>query len=343
MLCPKCESREFDAAGTCLVCGYRPESAGPKAVVQVSDSEHSADVPVWRRELARRLHEIKLKREAASPRLQATPPATLPFPNLQESTDSRAALRRAAVARLQRRPRAVSGAVRTAELQAVPPTEEREAELPLFPSAEAKAPRGLIPVPEVAPKSQALSAPEIRRVAAPESPSATPPGEIKNLIDSAIVAARAPAERPPVSLPRIEAPAADRLVLLSRTLSGLIDLSIVFLAGTSFVLAAELVSGIAIFDARSWLHYALLLAAVYFVYSTFFLRTASQTIGMMITDLRVLDPARQRPSTVQVLVRTVVFLPSLLGLGAGLIWSLFDREARCLHDTLSGTRVVRLS
>jgi uncharacterized RDD family membrane protein YckC len=309
----------------------------------VSDPEHSADVPVWRRELSRRLHEIKLKREAASPQLQATASATLPFPDSQERTDSHAPLRRAAAARLQRKPRAVSGAHRTAELQAVPPIEERRAELPLFPSAEGEAPPGLIPASEAAPKSQAVPAPEIRRFAAAESPRAAPPGEIKDLIDSAIVAVRAPADRPPVSLPRLEAPAADRLVVLSRTLSGLIDLSIVFLSGTSFVLAAELVSGIAIFDARSWLNYALLLAAVYFVYSTFFLKTASQTIGMMVTDLRVLDRARRRPHTVQILTRTVVFLPSLLGLGAGLICSLFDREARCLHDTLSGTRVSRLN
>ena len=80
----------------------------------------------------------------------------------------------------------------------------------------------------------------------------------------------------------------------------------------------------------------------YFVYSLFFLAASNQTIGMMITELRVIGLDGNRPSVRQILQRCCGYLVSLFCLGIGLLLGLFDRESRCFHDRISGTHVVRI-
>jgi uncharacterized RDD family membrane protein YckC len=70
---------------------------------------------------------------------------------------------------------------------------------------------------------------------------------------------------------------------------------------------------------------------------------ASQTIGMMLTDLRMMGASTNRPGIVQILVRCCAFLIGLAAFGIGLLWGCFDGQARCLHDLLSQTRVVRVT
>jgi uncharacterized RDD family membrane protein YckC len=337
MLCPKCESREFDASGICLVCGYAAvpqRSKMAQGEPEPPPPNSPGDLPEWRRELSRRLHEIKLKRDGAAAQTELEPSAGLLFPDSEPQPATVTAFPRPAP-RPARKPRAAaSAAARAVEMRPVAAEQESEAELPLFAAAEQS--RTQAPEPPPPPPSAAH---------APEETPHLDPGRILALIDDAIATARGstrPEPEPPRPAPPAEAPEPDRLILLSRTLSGLIDLLIVFLCATGFVLAAELVSGIVIFDARSALNYALLLLAVHFVYSTFFLKTANQTIGMMITDLRVAGLDGRRPGTRQILVRSASFLLSFLLLGIGLITSLFDTDARCLHDAVSRTRVVRL-
>jgi uncharacterized RDD family membrane protein YckC len=122
-----------------------------------------------------------------------------------------------------------------------------------------------------------------------------------------------------------------------------VDLIIVFLCGCAFILVADMVSGIAVFDSLSLIHYSFMLVAIFLVYSLFFLGTANQTIGMMITNLRVVGKSGNRPTFVRLLIRSAVYLLSLLGLGAGLILGFFDAHSDCLQDKLSQTRVVRLA
>jgi uncharacterized RDD family membrane protein YckC len=205
---------------------------------------------------------------------------------------------------------------------------------------------------EPAPRPKAPSRPTpLFRTEAP----APDPVVIQRLIDAAVArygpetpGAAAPtiapalAPGPAARAPQVEEPPPDRLILLSRTLSGLIDLLIVFFWGATFILAAEIFSGIAIFDLRSRIHFALLLVALHFVYSFFFLRSASQTIGMMITELRVVRLEPGRLTARQILARSALFLPSLVLVGGGLLRAFFDPRSRCLHDSLSGTEVVRL-
>ena len=190
------------------------------------------------------------------------------------------------------------------------------------------------------------------RVASPEAGESIPlsnPGEIENLIDS--VMAREAIQTKASELPeKIIAPeqvrdeeSPEKLILLSRTLSGLLDLIIVFLCGGAFILVTDVVSGITVSDSRSLIHYSLLVVAIFLVYSLFFLGTANQTIGMMFTNLRVVGKSGSRPTFVRLLIRSAVYLLSLLGLGAGLIWGFFDADSDCLQDKLSQTRVVRLT
>jgi uncharacterized RDD family membrane protein YckC len=175
------------------------------------------------------------------------------------------------------------------------------------------------------------------------------PVEIENLIDS--VMAREAIQTQASELPeKIIAPeevrdegSPEKLILLSRTLSGLVDLIIVFLCGSAFILVTDTVSGITVFDSLSLLHYSFLLVAIFLVYSLFFLGTANQTIGMMITNLRVVGKSGSRPTFVRLLIRSAVYLLSLLALGAGLIWGFFDADSDCLQDKLSQTHVVRLA
>lgn len=80
-------------------------------------------------------------------------------------------------------------------------------------------------------------------------------------------------------------------------------------------------------------------SAVYFVLS--WLR-GGQTIGMKPWRLRVVR-ADGAPLRLQhALLRFAVAVLSLLPLGAGYWWILFDRERRAWHDLAAGTLVVRM-
>ena len=174
------------------------------------------------------------------------------------------------------------------------------------------------------------------------------PASIQSHIDNLIAGQTSPAVKvasiaeappPPLPVPR----ATDRLILLSRTLSGLVDLTVVLLCGFGCVMAAEIFSGFVVVDAWSWVNFALLQTAIFFLYSIFFLGAANQTIGMMVTDLQVVDPDYHRPRISQILIRSAAYLTSLLGFGIGLVWGFFDPESACLHDKISKTCVIRIS
>jgi uncharacterized RDD family membrane protein YckC len=79
----------------------------------------------------------------------------------------------------------------------------------------------------------------------------------------------------------------------------------------------------------------------FFLYSLFFLSSSNQTIGMMITDLRVIGRGERRPTLGQLLRLCCGYLVSLFGLGIGLLSGLFDRGNLCFHDHISGTYVAR--
>ncbi len=335
MACPQCQSNEISPEGSCLICGYKIDAkptepkeeadpqpeAGPSGAIEVNYAEGEpaagkSEVPPWRQQLSQRLHEIKQKREsmAASAPVERKPaPAPAPPMKSLESMNS-----------LQER------------LKRVP---VRKPQVPVIPLPRQ---RKLEPLPEPAPRP------------APQ-PSSKPADvqEIRNLIDSAVSkqAPTAPA-RPelvsviasgpaPASAPALE-PSEGKLIFLSRTLAGLVDLIVVVLCTGGFIIAADYFSGIIELDHLSLALFAVVFLMVFFVYSLFFLSATNQTIGMMITDLRVVAGSETRPSIRQLLGRCSAFLLSLLCAGIGLFLGLFDRDSLCFHDRVSGTHVVRI-
>ena len=95
------------------------------------------------------------------------------------------------------------------------------------------------------------------------------------------------------------------------------------------------------YSAGAWVELALLWAVSgsYLVMSW---RRGGATIGMRPWRLKVLA-ADGRPAMVGALcLRYIVATLSLLVVGLGFVWALFDGERRCWHDIASGTRFVRM-
>lgn len=134
----------------------------------------------------------------------------------------------------------------------------------------------------------------------------------------------------------------SRRILLTRTFSGLVDLVVMALSTGALISAAHFFWGMHVRDPRSFVHWSVLFIVIYFIYSLLFVGIVNQTIGMMITNLRVVDKDKRPPQISIVLGRSCAYLLSLLCLGIGLLWALFDPEHQCFHDRITGTRVVQL-
>jgi uncharacterized RDD family membrane protein YckC len=297
--------------------GQPPVGTTDQGVASASSAfESEVKLPEWRQELSRRLQEIKSKREAIEPNPPAAEVVVRPATEEQPLIEKREPLLfRPAKPRKPRRAAQVAN-------REVPPGE---------------------PVTAVTPEADAVIPPKAPQVGASRW------RDIQELIDN--TTARLARHKHPTTTPEPENETAmssanehegDKLILLSRTLAGLVDIIIVVVCASSFILAADVLDGIEVFDAVSMIYFVVLLLAVYFVYTFFFLGTANQTIGMMLTDLRIVGMSAERPRATQILIRSITFLLGSAGLGIGLLWSCFNRQSRCLHDQLSKTQVVRV-
>jgi uncharacterized RDD family membrane protein YckC len=349
MGCPQCRSDEISSSGVCLVCGYRIEgpAPGPEAEgggkkqneekgetpgtggISSSGGEpafpQKEELPQWRRELSERLQAIKQKREQAGgasdrPKMeigrrldrgQAAPPG--PAAVVVEKPEAKEPLRRPA-------PKPPQPADAGGERITKPP---------------AAIPRQKILQPVAAPS--VLERPV---------PRAADTGDTRRLIDNVISRKSAAGPSPAADIPpgasMVGQPREGKLILLSRTLSGLIDLIVIVLCTGGFIIAADYFGGIVFLDSISLVDYSALFLLIFLLYSIFFLAACGQTIGMMITGLRVVGRDKERPPFRRLLGRCLGYLVSMLALGAGLLWSLFDRESLCFHDRVSLTRVVRI-
>jgi uncharacterized RDD family membrane protein YckC len=335
MDCPRCQSDEISTAGICLVCGYRIEASAPatrlapaEAVSQVPsdtaatdqsggipETSSKEDLPLWRQELSQRLNAIRQSKGAneGAERSLTEPNAPQP-PKLEQ---------------------------RGAEQQRIPRV-DAPGKTPVRKTVQSAQRQSERPRPS-APQQKALASLEPEALAATPAAKSVEHSDIQQFIDRAVSrqSSRTGTE-PTISAPRPIPDHEGKLILLSRTLSGLIDLIFIVLCTGVFVISADYFSGIVVLDAASVINYSVLLLLIYFLYSIFFLAASNQTIGMMITDLRVVGASNKRPSTGQLFYRCLGYLVSVGGLGIGLLWSLFDRENLCLHDRLSRTNVIRI-
>lgn len=83
-------------------------------------------------------------------------------------------------------------------------------------------------------------------------------------------------------------------------------------------------------------HFFLVLLA-YFVW---FWLHGGQTLAMKTWKLRIVNTEGERIRPLQAVLRYLAAWPSILFLGAGLLWALFDRDRQFLHDRIAGTRIV---
>lgn len=79
------------------------------------------------------------------------------------------------------------------------------------------------------------------------------------------------------------------------------------------------------------------------LYHTGMIASSSQgTLGMRALGIKVVrEGDGSRPDALQALILTALFYLTLATSGLLLLWCLFDDRGRCLHDILSGTKIIR--
>jgi uncharacterized RDD family membrane protein YckC len=138
-----------------------------------------------------------------------------------------------------------------------------------------------------------------------------------------------------------EEPYDDRAPIVSRIAGSLIDLLVIAFASSPFAAIIELTNG-------NWADWRVLasmggiILIVMFLYLTAATALAGRTWGMSLVSLRAVDADTGLPPTTrQAVVRASLYIASLITLGLGILYALFDAEGRTIHDYLSGTAVVR--
>jgi uncharacterized RDD family membrane protein YckC len=87
----------------------------------------------------------------------------------------------------------------------------------------------------------------------------------------------------------------------------------------------------------------ILISHVFVVLGAYFIwywHHVGQTLAMQTWAIRLSTPNGEKPSLQRLVLRYALAWPSVIYLGAGLFWALFDRDRQFLHDRLAGTRLV---
>jgi uncharacterized RDD family membrane protein YckC len=133
----------------------------------------------------------------------------------------------------------------------------------------------------------------------------------------------------------------DRAPILSRVAGSSIDFLVVAFASSPFAAIIELTNG-NWGDLRVVASMGGIVLIVMFLYLTAATALAGRTWGMSLVSLRAVDAdTGLPPTTKQSVGRALLYILSLITLGLGILYALFDAEGRTAHDHLSGTAVVR--
>jgi uncharacterized RDD family membrane protein YckC len=133
----------------------------------------------------------------------------------------------------------------------------------------------------------------------------------------------------------------DRAPVLSRIAGSAIDMLVVAFASSPFAAIIELTNG-NWGDWRVMASMGGIVLVVLFLYLTAATALAGRTWGMSLVALRAVDAdTGLPPTTKQSVGRAILYILSLVTLGLGILYALFDAEGRTAHDHLSGTAVVR--
>lgn len=127
--------------------------------------------------------------------------------------------------------------------------------------------------------------------------------------------------------------------LASMLYDSLLALAVLFIAWLLPHTLLGLLGNTMAHPALLWGHFFLVLA-IYFVWLW---THGGQTLAMKTWRIRVISVNGGGVQPLQGLIRYLLAWPSLGFFGAGIVWSLFDRERQFLHDRLAGTRLVTSS
>jgi uncharacterized RDD family membrane protein YckC len=115
----------------------------------------------------------------------------------------------------------------------------------------------------------------------------------------------------------------------------LLVFAVVFFAGLAFLaIAGEAHSGL---KRHAFQGYLFIVLGGYFVFCW---RRRGGTLAMRTWKLRLVRRDGARVGLAQAWLRYLLAWPSLLLLGAGVLWALADRDRQFLHDRLARTRIV---
>lgn len=131
-------------------------------------------------------------------------------------------------------------------------------------------------------------------------------------------------------------------ILLSRILAAILDLSLAGLTGFFFCFLASWTLNLDFFSLESLKLGVGCTAGLYFFNSFFFLLGAGQTPGMYFTRLRLVSEKEEESIPVSAVSLWIFLFPPVALTLVGLLWSLIDPWRRCIHDRMTGTRVVSL-
>ncbi len=144
--------------------------------------------------------------------------------------------------------------------------------------------------------------------------------------------------RGPVRDYGIEAPPAP---LSQRAGAALLDGIFLVVGSLLFLTALHLSGGPVAIHKATAPYYALAALTLALFYKLFFCILNCDSPGVKVARLELIHFDRRAPSVFQRLLRLAMAGVSLLGLGAGWLWALLDREGLSWHDIVSKTYLVK--
>jgi len=129
-----------------------------------------------------------------------------------------------------------------------------------------------------------------------------------------------------------------------RALAALIDFVVFFLVQVSFGFVGAKVWGADVQRSPAFLPMVWFFTFVFSAaYTTLLLALGGQTIGKMLTGVRVVVGGGEPPSIGAALLRYIGYFVSLGSLSLGYLMAGLRHDKRALHDLIAGTRVERVS
>ena len=138
--------------------------------------------------------------------------------------------------------------------------------------------------------------------------------------------ATASGDEPPTILRRIASMAYESLLL-----AGVLSVSFILPH-----LALGIAYNITVPGWVLWGHVFIVLGA----YFAWYWHHGGQTLAMQTWRIRLSTPSGAAPSLAQLALRYFLAWPSVICLGTGLFWAIFDHDRQFLHDRLARTRLV---